>query len=151
MDIRRFDDEQRPSSGDRLLHGALTGQVINAFFATYDTIGFGYAESVCCNAFVIELRSRGLRVEREVPIDVWYKDSKAGHFRADILVESAILVEVKAIEYVNAADKRQLVNYLRGTSIEVGLLFHFGPKPFFHRFYFENRNKPSPALRRVQP
>jgi GxxExxY protein len=146
MDIERFDAERRPDPG-RLLHGELTGQ-INAFYATYDTLGYGYLESVYVLAFVDELRARGLDVRCEVPITVWYGEVKVGRFPADILVEDKILIEVKSSEYVTPASKKQLLNYLRATRVEVGLLFHFGPKPFFYRLCFENKNKPSPVLRR---
>ena len=79
--------------------------------------------------------------EREVPIDVWYDGEKVGHFKADFLVEGRVILEVKASQAMTEADRKQLLNYLRGSSVEVGLLLHFGPKPVVQRILYTNDRK----------
>ncbi len=125
-----------------LLESGLTDQIIGAFFHVYDVLGFGFLESVYTHALAYELRQRGMHVECEVVIDVWYGSQLVGRFKADMIVEERVLVENKASQQVVAADRKQLMNYLRGTSIEVGLLLHFGPKAGFQRIVYSNRAKP---------
>ena len=93
------------------------------------------------NALAYELEKRGVACAREVPVEVWYKGQKIGHFRADLVVEQCIVLEVKASKSVDDADRRQLLNYLRATQLELGLLLHFGPKAAFQRLIFENQPK----------
>lgn len=124
-----------------LLEGELTGQIIAAFFRVYDVLGFGYLESVYVGALVVELQRRGLRVEREVTIDVWYLGVRVGHFRADLLVEGRVLVEAKASEIVPDTARKKIMNYLRGSALEVGLLLHFGPRASFKRIIYTNDHK----------
>ena len=95
------------------------------------------------NAFAIELEKLGIAFERAVPIDVWYDGVQAGHFRADFLVEGKIIVEIKASQALVEADRKQLLNYLRASEIEVGLLLHFGPKAAHERMVYSNANKES--------
>jgi GxxExxY protein len=117
-----------------LLEGALTGEIITCFYRTYDDLGFGFLESVYRRALLVELRERGLKAEPEAALDVYYRGIEVGHFRADILVERKVIVEIEASRLLVAADRKQLLNYLRASSIELGMLLHFGPKPAFHRF-----------------
>ncbi len=124
-----------------LAHGETSGQIIGAFYAVYDELGHGFLESVYRKALVYELERRGLAVATEAPVDVWYKGTKVGHYRADAIIDEVVVVEVKAGKASDDADRRQLLNYLRATSLEVGLLLHFGPKPAFHRMIFEDRRK----------
>jgi GxxExxY protein len=91
------------------------------------------------------LRKIGLGVEVEVPIDVWYDGIQVGHFRADLLVERRVIVEVKASVVLVDADRKQLLNYLRATDVEIGLLLHFGPKASVKRLIFPNARKPARA------
>jgi GxxExxY protein len=128
-----------------LLHGEITGRVINAFYATYDCLGTGFLESVYRAGLALELADAGLRLRREVPIDVWMKGHRIGHFRADMIVNDVVILEIKASRAVDDADRRQVMNYLRATDVEVGLLLHFGPKPAFQRFFFENTKKQGSA------
>src|SRR3954466_12509439 len=125
------DGFEGPSGSPRpdLLHGAVTRAVVGAFYAVYNELRYGFLESVYRDALVLELRSRGLRAEIEAPIAVRYKQSEVGHFRADILVEGRVVVELKACASVGGTERQQLLNYLRGTGLEVGLLLHFGPRP----------------------
>lgn len=108
-------------------------RVIGAFYETYNVLGFGFLESVYSAALARELRTRGMRVQQECPIQVIYKGERVGTFRIDLLVEDRIIVELKASAVLGPTDKRQLLNYLRATTIDVGLLLHYGPDPKFHR------------------
>jgi GxxExxY protein len=126
---------------DTLLHGDLSGRIISAFFAAYDVLGYGYLERVYLNALSLELASRGIRVAREVPIAVWFKGSRVGQYRADLVGDDCILVEIKASRVLDPADHKQVLNYLRGTDLEVALLLHFGPKPSFQRIIMERDRK----------
>ncbi|MEO6526627.1 MAG: GxxExxY protein [Gemmatimonadaceae bacterium] len=121
------------SDGTRLLERNLTGEIIAAFYDCYSTLGFGFLESVYRRSVATELRSRGLRVSEEVPLEVVYRGVVVGHFRLDLVVEGRVVVEVKSTRALGPTDQRQLINYLRAANIDVGLLLHFGPAPEFHR------------------
>lgn len=122
----------RKTSG--LIDEDLTREIIAAFYTVYNAFGFGLLESIYANALAIELRVRGIRVEREVPVEVFYLGVLAGRFRLDLVVEGRILVECKATEVLAATARPQVFNYLRIASYPVALLLHFGPKPKPHRF-----------------
>lgn len=124
-----------------LKHGEITDRIIGAFYDVYRTLGFGFLESVYEAAFEIALRDIGLRVQRQAPIVVSFRGHVVGEFRADLFVESIVVVELKAGTSLVAAHEAQMLNYLRATSIEVGLLFNFGPKPEFKRFTYDNARK----------
>ena len=111
----------------------LTQSIIGAFFQTYNGLGYGFLESVYRRALVRELRERHLHVLEETPVDVWYKGEVVGMYRLDILVERRVAVELKSTTTLNPTDRRQVVNYLRATKLDVGLLLHYGPEPNFHR------------------
>ena len=117
-----------------LLERELTGEIIGEFFRCYNELGFGFIESVYSRDIEIELRARNLRVFEEAPIEVYFRGVIAGSFRVDLLVNERVVVEVKAASTLGPTDKRQLINYLRATQLEVGLLLHFAPEPKFHRF-----------------
>lgn len=123
------------------LHSELTDRIIGAFYKVYDSLGFGFLESVCKNALAKVLRDMGIAFEREVPIDVYFEGEPVGHFKADFLVDGKVILEVKASQAAGDADTKQLLNYLRATRAEVGLLLHFGPKPMVQRRVFENQRK----------
>jgi GxxExxY protein len=129
-----------------LLEQELTGAIIGAFYETYNILDFGYLESVYKSALACELRDRGLRVRREAPVRVFYKKSRVGWHRIDLLVEERVVIEVKAATLLGPTDRRQLINYLRGTNLDVGLLLHYGPEPEVHRlvsprYYREQRSR----------
>lgn len=124
-----------------LLESELTGRIIKCFYRVYDALGFGFLESVYQNAMLYELAAEGLVAVAEEALDVWYKDRKIGHFRVDLLVEGRVIIEIKASEILPPAGRKKLLNYLRGSTVEVGLLLHFGPKPKFERVIFTNHNK----------
>ena len=118
---------------DDLFESALTERVIGAFYTVYNRLGFGHLESVYKNALAIELRQNELNVVTEMPIEVQYRGAVVGVFRADLVVESRVVLELKASKLLPPESEAQLVNCLKSTHLEIGLLFHFGPKPAFKR------------------
>jgi GxxExxY protein len=119
----------------------LTRSIIAAFFEVYNTLGYGFLESVYAEALTRELRRRGHRVEREVLVKVWFKGQLIARQRVDMLVDGRVIVETKAGLTLPITGSKQLYNYLRGTDKEVGLLLHFGPEPKFYREYCPNSRK----------
>jgi GxxExxY protein len=124
-----------------LLQADITDQIIGAFFDVYNELGFGFLESVYANAMAVALGHRKQGTKREVPAQVFYRGENVGTFRFDLLVGGVVLVEIKAAEKLSAADERQVLNYLRATNIEVGMLLHFGPKAKYQRFVYSNERK----------
>jgi GxxExxY protein len=134
-------ERDRQRQADELTHGRITKQAIGAFFEVYNELGGGFPESVYQEALRLSLRQRGLLAEREVAIRVRFRGLVVGSFRADLLVERVVLVELKVAMAIDHSSLAQLMNYLRATRIEVGLLLNFGPKAAFKRVSFENSNK----------
>lgn len=124
-----------------MLHEDITGKIIQAFYKVYNTLGHGFLERVYVQAMVIELSKQGLQVIQQMPIPVYYEGVELGVYYADLCVEDKVIVEVKAAEALCKAHEAQLLNYLRGSSIEVGLLLNFGPQPNFVRKIFTNDRK----------
>ena len=122
-----------------LLLERLSSDVIGAFYEVYNTLRFGFLEAVYVRALEYELALRGIPVEREAPLAVTYKGTSAGIYRADLLVDGKILVEVKATRLLDPAALRQTLNYLRCSHIALGLVLHFGPRASFHRVVLERR------------
>ncbi len=125
-----------------LLHKALTAQILEAFYTVHRSLGFGFLEKVYENALRLELESRGLTVQQQMPITVYYRGQEVGYYVADLVVEEKVLVEIKAVESLTEAHRAQLLNYLHGTPIEVGLLVNFGPRPQVVRRILTNDRKP---------
>lgn len=121
------------SSAVELLHGDITGEIISAFYAVYNELGFGFLESVYVRALSIELFQRRMNAAREVPVTVYYKGVTVGTYRADLVVADTVVVEVKSGDQVLEHDRPQLINYLRASNKEVGLLLYFGPKAILKR------------------
>jgi len=115
------------------LHSDITDKIIRAYYNVYNILGFGFLEKVYEKSLLIELRDLGLFCESQQRINVYYKDKLVGDYYADIVVENKVIIEIKAAESLNPAHEAQLVNYLRGTNIEVGLLVNFGEKPEHRR------------------
>lgn len=127
--------------GKPILHEELTSQILAAFFTVYNRLGAGFLEKVYENALVIELQKRGLSVKHQVPICVYYDGKVVGEYFADLLVNDLVLLELKAADAIAKGFEYQLINYLRATSVEVGLLLNFGPKAEFSRRFFSNARK----------
>jgi GxxExxY protein len=107
-------------------HQELTGQIIQCAYKVHNTLGFGFLEAVYRNALLIELTKNGLQAAKEQPIRVSYDGQQVGDYAADILVENRIILELKSIKDLHPAHEAQLVNYLKATGLEVGLLINFG-------------------------
>ncbi len=124
-----------------LLHKEITSEIISAFYTVYNTLGYGFLEKVYENALVIELGKRGLKVQTQYPIEVYYEGKIVGKYFADLLVADTVIVELKAAEKLVDAHDTQLINYLRATQIEVGLLLNFGKEARYKRRVFSTKNK----------
>ncbi len=122
-------------------HSELTEQIIGAVYDVYNEMGFGFLESVYRNALHLALLEKGLAVEPEFPITVFFRGKNVGNFQADLLVNKSVLVELKTSETILPIHEAQVLNYLRATSLELGLLLNFGPKPQVRRLVLENRRK----------
>ena len=123
------------------LHSNITDIIIRAFYNVYNTLGYGFLEKVYENAMCVELDELGLEYEKQKPIEVFYHKQKIGFYFADIIVNNCVIVELKAAESLSQAHESQLINYLRATNIEVGLLLNFGKKPKHKRKVFTNNLK----------
>ncbi len=129
---------------EKLKHADITDKILKAFFTkVYRRLGYGFLEKVYVNALVIDLRRMGMKVAEQVRILVYYDGIVVGEYYADLVVEDLVIVECKAIKKLDDDDEAQLLNYLRATPYEVGLLLNFGPKPDFRRKAYDNANKAS--------
>ncbi len=119
----------------------LTSRIISGFYKVYNTLGFGFLEKVYENALKIELEKIGFIVERQKPINVYYNEIPVGEYYADLIVDNKIILELKAVESLIKEHELQLINYLKATEMELGLLLNFGRKPEIKRKIFMNENK----------
>ena len=124
-----------------LKHGLVTDKILRVFYDVYNELGHGFLESVYHRSLVVALQSVGLNVCSPVDIPVWFRGTQVGSFEADILVENCVLLELKAARTLDPSHHAQLLNYLRATDIEVGLLLNFGERPEFKRVIFDNLRK----------
>ncbi len=124
-----------------LLHKELTDAIIKVYYSVYNELGYGFLEKVYQNAFYLELKSHGFDVIAQQQIKVFYKESLVGEYYADLIVNDLIIIELKASEVLVLENELQLLNYLRATDKEIGLLFNFGKKPEFRRKIFTNDKK----------
>ena len=124
-----------------MLHSKLTAKIIKAFYKVNNELGFGFLEKVYENALKIELQKMNLEVEQQKNIRVYYDGKHVGDYFADMIINNLVIVELKAAESLCPEHEAQLINYLRATKIEVGLLFNFGHKAEFRRKIFTNDRK----------
>ena len=125
-----------------LKHKDITDKILHAFFKVlYPQLGYGFLEKVYENAMIIALTAMGLKVQRQVKIDVYFQGQIVGEYFADLLVENVVIVELKAAGRLLLEHEAQLLNYLRATPYEVGLLLNFGSKPTFIRKAYDNDRK----------
>lgn len=122
-------------------HEELTEQIIKAFYKIYNTLGYGFLEKVYENALYIELSNMNFSVQKQQPIPVFYEGDEVGLYYADLVVEELVIVELKAAESIANEHYIQLLNYLKATNMEVGLLLNFGKKPEIKRKIFDNEYK----------
>lgn len=126
-----------PTNG--LIEEALTRTAIGVFYRVYDRLGYGFLEHVYIQALVREFMALGHRVGREVAVNVYYEGEVIAQQRLDLLIDEKRIIEVKATESLHPSARRQVYNYLRGTNLKVGLLFHFGPRARFFREVCEHK------------
>jgi GxxExxY protein len=122
-----------PAATKELVHRETTGVILGAFYAVHAELGSGFLEAVYGNALSIVLAGTGLRVERQVAFDILFHGQSIGFYRADLIVDSRIVVEIKAGRAIVSFHSAQLLNYLRASRLEVGLLLNFGQRPEFKR------------------
>ena len=122
-------------------HKELTEKIINIFYRVYNKLGYGFLEKIYENAMMIEFKREGILSVSQSPINVFYEGEVIGEYYADILVDNKAIVEVKAAKRLVEENEAQLLNYLKATDIEVGLLLNFGPKPEVKRKAFDNTRK----------
>ena len=131
-------------------HEGITERIIAAFYQVYNTLGHGFLEKVYERAIWIELGKRGLTAVPQARIDVFYDGVLVGEYYADLLVEGCVILELKAADHIAPEHEAQLVNYLKATTIDVGLLLNFGPKPQVRRRIFETARRrvgaPAPVV-----
>lgn len=126
---------------DKLKHNEITDKIIKAFCQVYNTLGHGFLEKVYENALIIELKKLGLNAVAQHPIQVYYDNAVVGDYFADILVENTFIIEIKSAKTIIIEHEAQLLNYLKATQLEVGLILNFGPKAEFSRKAFDNSRK----------
>ena len=124
-----------------LKHAELTEKILGAFYQVYGVLGYGFSEKVYENALAIELRSLGFQVQQQSPIKVHYRNAVVGDYVADIVVQDLVILEIRATASLLDEHEAQLLNYLKATTYEVGLLLNFGPKPDIRRKVYDNPRK----------
>ncbi len=126
---------------DNYKHSEVTELVIKAFYNVYNKLGYGFLEKVYEKALGIECKKLGLNCLFQCPIEVFYDNEVVGFYISDMIVNQFVIVEIKAAAAITAEHEIQLVNYLKATEIEVGLLLNFGKKPEFKRKVFSSEYK----------
>ena len=122
-------------------HSEVTGRVLESFYKVYNCLGYGFSEKVYENALALEMTQQGMKVEPQKPIQVFYQDHVVGEYFADMLVNERVILEIKSARSLTTEHQAQLLNYLKATRIEVGLLLNFGPKAQFTRKVYDNERK----------
>ena len=122
-------------------HEELTERIIGALYAVHNTLGWGFLEKVYQNAMAIEMTKRGIRFVGQSRVNVYYESQLVGEYYADFLVEDSVIVEIKAVDKLADVHEIQVVNYLKASSIDVGLLLNFGPQSQIRRKVFETARK----------
>jgi len=122
-------------------HKELTEKIIKIFYSVYNKLSYGFLEKVYENAMMIEFKREGILAVSQSPMKVFYEGEVIGEYYADILVDNKVIVEIKAAKQLVEENEAQLLNYLKATDIEVGLLLNFGPKPEVKRKAFDNTRK----------
>jgi GxxExxY protein len=122
-------------------HSELSEAIIGVFYEVYNELGYGFLESVYRNSLQLALLAKGLRVEAEVAVPVFFRGKNVGDFRADMVINGCLLLELKTAEAIVIAHEAQLLNYLRATNLEVGLILNFGPKAQVRRLAYDNTRK----------
>lgn len=122
-------------------HSHVTEKIIASFYEVYNELGHGFLESVYEKALIMVLKDKGLSIIQQHRLPVWFREKKIADFVADVVVENLVLIELKAVRSFDTSHEAQLLNYLRATEIEVGLLLNFGLKAEMKRMVFDNQRK----------
>ena len=130
-----------PADYQDFKHKELTEKIINVFYSVYNKLGYGFLEKVYENAMMIEFKREGILAISQSPIKVFYEGDVIGEYYADILVDNKVIIEIKAAKRLVEENEAQLLNYLKATDIEVGLLLNFGTEPEVKRKAFDNTRK----------
>ena len=125
----------------KFLHKSLSDSILKIYYEVYNELGYGFLEKVYQNAMYFELKSQGFKVEAQKQIKVYYKSQMVGEYFADIIVEDLITLELKACECLMDGHQAQLLNYLKVTKVEIGMLLNFGTEPEFKRLIYTNDRK----------
>jgi GxxExxY protein len=136
--------------GDNFKHSDITKKIIKAYYNVYNNLGYGFLEKVYENAMIIELGKQGLECEKQRPVTVYYDKICIGNYFADLIVENKVIIELKACEYLMEEHEIQLVNYLKATEIEVGLLLNFGKEVEYKRKVLSNDLKRNITLENIK-
>jgi GxxExxY protein len=134
-----------------MLYSEITDKIISSFYKVYNTLGYGFLEKVYENSLVIELKRAGLKVSQQQNIKVYYEDYVVGDYFADLIVSDQVIIEIKAAEGFREENRAQLINYLKATDKEVGLLLNFGKTPEFKRVIFTNDRKEIIEIKSTNP
>ena len=124
-----------------LLYSKETEIIIHSFYKVYNTLGYGFLEKVYENSLFLELQKNNLMVKQQYPINVFYYDKVVGEYFADLLINDKIILELKTAKKISQENEFQLINYLKATGFEIGLLLNFGEKAEFVRKIFTNDNE----------
>lgn len=119
----------------------MSRQIVGAFYDVYNALGFGFLESIYARALDIALKERGLRVDRELPVEVFFHGRQVEVHRLDMLVDRRVIVEIKSSHKLAEANLRQLLSYVTATNMALGILLHFGPHATFHRVLCGRKRK----------
>jgi GxxExxY protein len=134
---------------DRIKYKEITDIILKSFYEVYNELGDGFLESVYENALYIVLTGYDLNIEKQKEIPVFFRGNTIGDFKADLVANEKVIIELKAVRTLDPAHEAQLINYLKATNIEVGLLLNFGKKPEFKRFVYDNKRKNISANQRI--
>jgi GxxExxY protein len=126
---------------ENFLYSGKTEKIIGIYYKVYNTLGSGFLEKVYENALLLELTEAGFKVEKQVPIEVYYKNKIIGNYYSDLIIDDTIILEIKAVDHLCDIHEAQLTHYLKATNLEVGLLLNFGEKPSFKRKVYLNLKK----------
>lgn len=124
-----------------LPHQELTETIIRCFYTVYNTLGYGFLEKVYERAMMIELRRAGLSPTNQGTVTVYYRGEAVGEYSSDIIVNDTVVCELKTAKTISAEFSSQLINYLKSTTREIGLILNFGPIPQIQRRIFSNDRK----------
>jgi GxxExxY protein len=124
-----------------LLYKDLTEKIIKVFLDVYNHLGYGYSKDIYLEALAYEMHTQGLVYEKEVPVEIFYKDIKVGQYKLDFVNDDKVLLLIDTHEAVSSVAEYSIINHLKSTKFEVGLVLNFGRRPEVRRKIFQNARK----------